>query len=161
MLLLKRTNHGQENMDTYKQAAPILGELEFEGMSDKLILVEHEEENFDLVKRPLFGKVILLFTPILSSAPEWPNLIAVQTDSIYKITKSVRQLSKDSFDWIIIDRIDLMDLDLCKKSRGAQIKGHLSMLSPKILQGKNIIVTSHSTEYMLRELADQFLNLRK
>jgi hypothetical protein len=87
--------------------------------------------------------------------------VCVKCESVTMIKKVMRSLPC-SVDFIIVNRIDLMDNNFSKKERGAQIKGHVSMLaSKKILNGANMIITSCSTEYSLRDLANSFLNLRK
>lgn len=147
------------------QAPPILGPLEFYGLENKIILIEHGEQTetfnpINLYKQCLDEKLILSFGSHLIGMTLGAYHIHVNTDSIYKTSRSIREAG-GQFDFFLIDQVQLMDVNLHKKDRGAQIKAHLSMVSSKkILKGSNIIITSTESEYSLRDIADKFYNLK-
>ena len=152
-----------------KQAAPIIGPLEFSGVENNIILVEHDEDDFilKLLHASLTGKNNIIFSPNdhMQIKEDFNGLFTVimESDSIIKTSKIMKSFPSNlKNDFYIINRIDLFDLNFNKRERGAQIRGHLAMLAgKKTLRGANLIVSSCSIEYSLRELANSFLNLRK
>lgn len=144
-----------------RQAPPIIGQLEFSGMENNIILIEHDEEDcsLDLMGSAIADKVNVIFTPH-EFRFNANHSVAVMVDSVSRIYNIMRGLI--AVDLYIINRIDLMNLEFSKKERGAQVKAFVSMMcSPRMLQGGNLIATSGKSEYTLREIADTYLNLRK
>ena len=154
-----------------KQAAPIIGPLEFSGVENNIILVEHDEDDaiLKLLDSPLTGKNNIIFSSEdnLECGHAFNAMFTVmmQRNSIIQVAKIIKSLSQTvdfRNEFYIINRIDLFDLNFNKRERGAQVRGHLAMLAgKKTLRGANLIVSSCSIEYSLRELANSFLNLRK
>lgn len=148
-----------------KIAPPVLGKLDLLGLTGKILLVEHDEEDcgLDLIGKAIDGKVNIIFRP--GSPYDVPTFNAEHTaiitvDSVARIQKMMSSLK-----WVetfVIDRIDMMDSKFDKRARGSQISAYLSMItSPRILRDSNVIVTSVNSEYRLREIADKYYNLRK
>lgn len=146
-----------------KHAPPILGTLEFAGMNDKLILVEHDDDDdINLMWRILHNKINIIFSPA-EITPKFGSVFTavVITDTIARVHKMMKSVNAE-IDYVVIDRIDLMDSNFTKRERGAQIKAFISMMNNKrILRGANLIVTSCKSEYTIREMADRYISLRK
>ncbi len=149
-------------------APPIIGGLDLFGISGKLILIEHDEEDcpIDLIWKAISGKVNIIFQP--GVVQEFTKKDGASTTamlaigSISKIKKAISLLSNRKVDTFVINRIDLMDDKLNKRVRGSQMSAYLSMISsPRILLDANVIVTSVNAEHRIREIADKFISLRK
>lgn len=144
----------------------IIGPLEFSGMQNQTVLVEHDEEDLilDLLSKALSGKDNIIFSANLEVEAigfNGENSCLVKTDSIYKIYKGIKKLPP-LFEFIILNQIDMMDLQLNNKERGAQQAGFVAMLnSPNNLRGAVLIVSSCKAEYNLREKVNKYINLRK
>lgn len=149
-----------------KIAPPIIGPLEFSGIKNNIILVEHDEEDcgIDLLSKVLSCRMNMVFTPNeFTKQSNWNSETTgvLLIDSIAKIHRCIKNIAV-SLDFFVINRIDLMDLNFSKKEKGAQTKAYISMLcSKKILRDANVIVTSGKSEYTIREIASNYLNLRK
>lgn len=151
------------------EAPPIIGPGDFMGMTNQIILIEHDDEDYsmDHLDSVIDGMMNIWFTP-RSDAPTSKKPIDGATTLIVTSVSSIARVyhymkTNTAFiDSYVIERIDEMNLDLPKKNRGALISGNLSMMaSPKILRGGNLIVTSAQTEYAIRGIANKFLNLKK
>ncbi len=149
-----------------KEAPPIIGALEFACLTNEIILVEHDEEDhgLSLLTEAISGKNNIIFSnhaPPTIEGYDAEHSALVQSDSIYKAHKIMRAVNVP-MDFYIIHRIDLMDLLLHPRERGARISAYLSMMtSRKILQGANVLITSAKMEYKIREIANRYINLRK
>ena len=143
-----------------KIAPPILGPIDILGLTNSKILIEGEEELILSFSSCLLDKTVVCFTPNLEELSDISNidLVAIQTDSIIKVVKSIKECPP--VDIFLIHRIDMFLNHFDKRTRGQQIKGWLSMVNWKYLKGGNLIISSAKEEYMLRELADHFFNLR-
>jgi hypothetical protein len=141
------------------KAPPILGPMDLLGLTNSKVLIEGEEELILSFSTCLIGKTVVCFTPNLEELSDLSNIemVAVQTDSIIKTVKTIKECQADIY---LIHRIDMFLLDFDKRARGQQIKGWLSMVNHKYLKGGNLIISSAKEEYMLRELADHYFNLR-
>lgn len=147
-------------------APPIVGSLEFSGLANESILVEinDDQDVLVLLKNPLNGKVILIFSPVTDS--EFGDFDASQCavmkmDSVYEVYKIIKDL-KVELDFYIIDRIDMMDTNLASRERGAQQSAYIGMLSnKKILRGANLIVTSCHRERSIEQRVTRYLSLKK
>lgn len=142
-------------------APPIVSGSELFGRENQLILVEYD--SFDQILKLLENKIVFVmslnaddFTP--TQCKEWRGVMVEGISRAARIIKSSNLYGDDLV--FLIHRIDLLDGILEKKSRGSLRKGTLSTFSPRLLRGANIIVTSKEDEYMLRQLADDFLNLK-
>jgi hypothetical protein len=154
-----------------KDAPPILGPLDFAGMKNNIILIEHDDDDcsIDLISKVIEKEVNIIFSPSLYMdsmvGRELKNSAIAFTDSIARVRtviKRAHELSEFQFGFFVINRIDMMDLDFNKKEKGAQTNAYLSMLcSRKLLRNANVIVTSAKSEYKIREIADKFISLRK
>jgi len=156
-----------------KQAPPIIGPLEFSGLKGKLILIEHdsEDESLILIQRAIHGTCNMVYSPTKDVEIHGFNAdftVVIKQQSIYKTHQVMKSLAKEEkelcsiADFHIIARLDMMDLNLPTRERGAQQAAFLAMIaSPQILRDSNLIVTSARNEMKLRERADVFLNLRK
>ncbi len=147
-----------------KMAPPILGQLEFAGMTNQLILVEHDEEDdsLSLLARVLSGKINIIFSQEDHTLVDFnaEHSVIFSVSSIARIKKMMQVIP--SVDHFVINRIDMMDTNFDKRQRGAQVSAHLSMLcSPRLLRDANVIITSAKSEYKIREIADKFISLRK
>ena len=148
-------------------APPHIGPLEFEGISNELILVEldADADGHDLLRSALAGKLILIFSPNIDihldkKDGDYEYAVMVQADSVYKIFNYLRYMQA-KLDYIVVDRIDMMDIELTPKERGAQQNAFIGMLSaPKNLRGCNIIVTSSFQEETIKKKSSRFLNLK-
>lgn len=146
------------------QAPPILSSLDFAGRENQWILVELEDLR-DLLNAFSCDDVVYILAPNkdeLHQALRCQSWLVSGCDSIAHAVRRIQQFPKKkelqaSF---IIHRIDLMDSLIDKRSRGSLRKGFLSMLSKRIMEGCNVFVTSGSEEYLLREMSDQFINLK-
>lgn len=145
------------------QSPRIMSPIEFSGLVNKIILIECDEEDnaIELIYEAIKENVCVYYSKekqdLIKTKKE---TISIFCDDINKATKCIRRISSDA-GFHIIHRIDLMNLSLTKKIRGSQIKAYISMLSNNILRGSNVIITSCRDEYTLREIADQYINLRK
>ncbi len=143
------------------EAPPVLSALDLIGVENELILIELDQpsdikhlfhEDIDVV---FFGVHIEDMQCIV-----YPVVMGWHMASISTIVRCIKQILRDrppseikiNF---LIHRIDLMDLEFNKKERGSRIKGYLSMLGKKTLQGSNVIITSCKFEPMLRDLCDR------
>jgi hypothetical protein len=144
------------------EAPPIISPLEFAGISNRLILIECDEEDnaISLLRKGIENLSCVFYTNEEQDLIVATSAVDFILDDISKICRMIKRISNTTH-FHIIHRIDLMNLSLSKKARGSQIKGHLSMLSPRVLLGSNVIVTSCRDEYSIREIADVFINLRK
>ena len=147
-----------------KIAPPILGPLEFAGMQNQIILVEHDDDDdsLALLAKVLSGKINIIFSQEDHTMVGFDALHSVvfHVDSVSRIKKVIQLVPE--MDYFVINRIDMMDTNFHKRERGSQIKAHLSMLcSPRLLRDANVIITSVNSEYMIREIADKFISLRK
>lgn len=146
-------------------APPIIGALEFFAYENESILVEmnNNDEALDLLRSPLSGKVILIFSPTLDIQVlkfDATNVAVVQIHSVYEAHKIIKSINS-VVDYTIINRIDMMDLNLSPKERGAQQSAYIGMLtSPKVLRGSNLIVTSSHRERSIETRVTKHLNLR-
>lgn len=146
-------------------APPVISPLEFEGYKGRLVSIECNEDDNPilLISSALKNKYNIIFganeSDILAISG-FSNTVHISCDSIYKIANTIKKLPNNSVDFIIINRIDLMDLSVAKRIRGSQIKAYLSMLSPRILGDTNLIVTSCSSEYTIRDITDKYISLR-
>jgi hypothetical protein len=150
-----------------KEAPPIVGPLEFAGLSNSVILIEKDEddESLSLLREPMCGKNNIIFSsdpicvlPKKFNAEFTANATVKSIAMVHRMIKSI----DNPVDFYLIDRVDLMNLDFSKRERGSQMKAYISMLcSHKTLRGANLIVTSCNSEYTLREVADVFISLRK
>jgi len=136
------------------KAPDILSPLDFFGIEGELILIEFDEE---VQLESCFCDVIA-FTP---QPVDIRNVkcAAIQCDNIARAVRMIKGVNQ-KVDFLI-HRIDLFNLDLTKRSRGNLIKGHVSMLGPKILRGRNVFFTSCKEEYMLREVCDRFIDVKE
>ena len=149
-----------------KEAPPIIGPMEFAGYSNSMFLVEHDEDDcgLNLICSAITGKNNIIFsnhTPPTIHGYDAMYSAYVQSDSLYKVNKIIRSLDA-SMDFFIIHRIDLMDLILHPRERGARIAAFLSMMcNKKFLRDANVVITSAKSEYKIREIANRYINLRK
>ncbi len=143
------------------QEPPIISPIEFAGMKNKLILVECDQKNnpIELIHNSIKDSVCMYYTNEHQDTIPTKQSYIINFNKIAHISKIIRHVEGDA-DFHIVHRIDLMNLDLTKKARGSQIKAYLSMLSPTILRGSNIIVTSCCDEYTIRDISDYYINLR-
>ena len=107
-----------------KAAPPIIGPLEFDGIENSTILIEHDEDDdINLIVKSIRNKVNIIFTPDSSfdfSLSVMPHTAAVlDMVSIYKVYNIIKGLTVP-VDNIIINRLDMMDLDHNKRMRGSQ-----------------------------------------
>jgi len=142
------------------KAPPVIGPMDLLGLTNSKILIEGEEELILSFSSCLTGKMVVSFTPNLEEFNGLSNIdmVAVNTDSIIKTVKSIRECP--AADIFLIHRIDMFLPTMDPKPRGSQIKGWLSMVNQKYLKGANLIISSVKEEHMLRELADCYFNLR-
>ena len=142
-------------------APPVIGPMDLLGIEGKIILIEGYDNMMDDLENTIKDKcnIILSASPNNLSNLELPSSVHVQIKSIYSAVKIMRACTVD-IDNFIIDRIDMLDLNVNKRVRGSQIKAYLSMLSPKILRSRNLIVTSCQHEYTIRNIADKYISLR-
>lgn len=147
------------------KAPPILGPGDFMGIENNIILVEHNDDDcsLDLLANAISERVNIAYQACdvrIGCAANYRTSAVVQADSIYQVYKCVKL--SEPVDFFIINRIDMMDIDMRKLQRGAQMAAYISMLAArKILRGSNVIVTSAKQEHKLREIADRFIDLRK
>jgi len=149
------------------KAPIIVGPLEFDGIENELILVELDDttEGINALRPVLANKLILIFSPMIDVNHDCHNAdfryaVCVQVDSVYKIYNYLKEM-QCKLDYILVDRIDMMDAELSPKERGAQQNAFICMLSaPKNLRGGNIIVTSANDEQSLKKKASRYLNLK-
>jgi len=150
-----------------KEAPPILGKLEFAGRKNNIILIEHDEDDelFTLLNVPIGDKTTIVFTPNVYN-DNYKHItcnaaIVSNCHSISRVVKCIKGIEV-SPELYIIDRIDMMDIGLSKRPRGAQICAYVSMMaSHKVLRGATAIITSCQIEHRIRTIADQFISLRK
>lgn len=108
---------------------------------------------------------MLIFSPCIDvdldiNNNDFSYAVIVQTDSVYKIYNYLKDM-QCKLEYIIVDRIDLMDNELSPKERGAQQNAFIGMLaSPKNLRGGNLIVTSSFQEQTIKKKSSRFLNLK-
>lgn len=150
------------------EAPPIIGRLEFYGLTNQIILVEHDEEvcGISLIESPINGKNNIIFSGVNEgiNTLTWDASCSarIQSESLYHSYRILKSMEQNPFDFIIIRRIDVMDLGLHVRERGARIAAYLAMMSSrKILQGANVVITSAKSEYNIRKIANLYLNLRK
>ena len=148
-----------------KHNAPIIpGPLEFAGLSNNIVLVEHNDSDnsLSLLAPIINGKVNIIFTPdedFDSTGFESNDSAVIFCNSISMVCKIAKRLPSAA-DYMIVNRVDMFDIHFDKKERGAQVKAYISMMAgAKTLRGANLIVTSGRTEYALRGVADRLLNL--
>jgi len=151
-----------------KDAPPILGPLDFAGLKNNIILIEHDDDDcsIDLIRKAIETEVNIIFTPssykeaMIGRGLDFTALSFV--DSIAKVRPIIKSINGIDINFYVINRIDMMDLEFNKKEKGAQTNAYLSMLcSKQLLRNANVIVTSAKSEYKIREIADKFISLRK
>jgi hypothetical protein len=88
------------------------------------------------------------------------NKVAIDCGSIKTAMRIMGEI-KHTPDFHIINRIDMMDIDLPKRKRGTKIIASLArMMSEKILRGSCLIVISGRSEYRIREMADKIIDAK-
>jgi|SRR6478609_331836 len=147
-------------------APRIISPLEFEGLSEKLILIEHDEDDdLNLISAAVKHKDNMIYTPeVMDIRSLWHDSYAANVSSIYKVRDIIKSIHKRNglTDFHIINRIDMFDLNLDPRSRGVNISQYIGMImSSRILSGANVIVTSCREEHKLREKTKHYINLRK
>lgn len=151
-----------------KHIAPVvLGPLEFEGLKNELILIEvdQDSETCDLLRQSLSGKLTLIFSPSIDvrldkNYDEYSYSVVVRADSVYQIFNYLKDMQA-RLEFIVVDRLDMMDTELSPKERGAQQAAFLQMLAmPSRLKKGNIIVTSSNSEDGLKKKCDRYLYLK-
>ena len=155
------------------EAPPIIGLMDFFGLENNIILIEHDDElnSIDVLGFYLNGKDNIIFQPKALGFNK-PNIIDCTesyisfVDSISQVYKMIRTLSsatkpQEAFHSYLINRIDFLNLDMDKKKRGSQMAAFVSMLaSKKILLGANLLITSGNSEHKLREIANKTINIK-
>lgn len=141
-----------------KTHAPnIMWDLDLAGVSNQLILIEHQNDHSCF--KFMSGKNNIIFSPSEFSCSkdfDARNTVAVVTDSVTKIHKAMKFMSECEFDFVVIDRVDMMNINLHRMTRGSLVKAYLSMLSSKsILRGANLIVTSPRIETNIRGFSNK------
>jgi hypothetical protein len=143
-------------------APPILSKLDFIASEGALIIIELEE--FSEIKACFDTKTTLFFSSDYDEIRQaYSYSSGILVDSIQKFVKAVKvACGKNPGINInfVLHRVDLMDLEISKKARGSLRKGLLMTLTKKVLGKCNVIITSSTEEYMLRELCDRHINLR-
>jgi len=150
-----------------KHTAPIIpGPLEFDGLENELIFIEVDEDaEVSLLGSALWGKVMLIFSPAIDielgiNNNDFEYSVVVQVDSTYKIYNYLKNM-RCKLDFIVVDRIDMLDNELNPKERGAQQAAFINMLAaPNNLRGANLIVTSSFQEQNIKKKSSRYLNLK-
>jgi len=147
------------------EAPPVLGELEFSGLVNELVLVEVDPDSqlLETLRLPLNGKINIIFSStndLYVDRFEGNSTVIYQAKSVYEVYKFMTKFNVD-VDYFVIDRIDMFDETLSPKEKGAQQSAYIQMCaSPKNLRSSNLIVTSANQETTLRKKANKYLNLR-
>jgi len=151
-------------------APPIVGSMDFLAMQNEFILVEMDNNGdiFHLLREPLSGKININFSAALEleQTPDFDfsRTVIVKAKSVYSIFNAVKSMPPEyaaAYDYLIIDRIDMMDNELSPRERGSQQAAFISMIAaPQFLKGKNVIVTSANKELSIRKRASSFFDLR-
>jgi len=147
-------------------APEIPSKLDFHGYENKIILVEGEEDVLTQLKNLYRDSTFVFFTPRIEEAATISDEIeknnctgyVAECHKIFDARKLILRL--ESVDFYIIHRIDLMDLDVCKKLKGSLTKSNVSLMHARALKNATLILTSCTHEHMLRELADKTINLK-
>lgn len=142
-------------------APPQVNGLELYAIKNSILLVEYEDfqQIQDLLSDP--DNTILAFSlypddiRFLKSATWCPCNTISRAARLIKTSELAGPNVK-----FLIHRIDFLDNERDKRSRGSLRKGMLSTFSHHQLKGANIIITSREDEFMLRDLADRFINLK-
>ncbi len=144
------------------KAPLILSKLDFLASEGALILIELEE--FNEIKACFDTKTTLFFASDYDEIRQaYPYSQGVIVDSIQKFVKAIKLACGENPGIninFVLHRVDLIDLETSKKNRGSLRKGLLMTLTRKVLGKCNVIITSATEEYMLRELCDRHINLR-
>jgi hypothetical protein len=148
------------------QAPEIPSRIDFTGFENKIILVEGEEDVLLQLKNLFSDGSFIFFTPRIEEV----SVVADEIESrngkayaaeVHKIFQARNFMAKlEGVDFYIIHRIDLMDLDVCKKMKGSLTKSNVSLMHPRCLKNATLILTSCTHEHMLRGLADKTINLK-
>lgn len=145
-------------------APPILGPMDFMGLENKLILIEHDDNLNGLKYLEKCEGQKVVYTQDHNQyfdMSDGVNIAIAQCDSISRVAKYIKKFKDSSVKWHIVHRPDLMDVRIHPRLRGANIKGQLSMVAaPKILQGSNIVILSGQCEYATRCISDIFFDLK-
>jgi hypothetical protein len=146
------TNNGQEKMDISK-------------MQGKLILIEinNDKDVSDILGS--FKGNTLIYSPVevKAMAVRDQDKAIIECLSIRRAKAIMMELAKNEgeLDFHVINRIDMMDIDVDKRERGSRIIACLSrMTSEKNLRGACLVVVSGKSEYRIREMADKLLDLK-
>lgn len=154
------------NRQTQKHIAPpVLGEGDLLGLTNRIILIEfNDDENATTLNNLIQSKPTIIISPCEDCEYHFTgvekNILFFKSDRISQAQIIAKKLALH-VELIIIDRVDMMNLNYDKKNWASQMKSHLSSFgNPNHLKGSNLIVTSGRTEYLLREIADVFHNLK-
>lgn len=142
------------------EAPPVLGESDLFGLTNQIILIEYnEDENLNILENLIGDKNTLICAPSQYYIDR-KNILFSKVDRISQAQVIARKTA-EHLDLIIFDRIDMMNIDYDKKGWASQMKYYISMFAnPNTLKGCNLIVTSGRSEPLIREIADQFHNLK-
>lgn len=142
------------------EAPPVLSQGDFFGLKNTIILIEYpEDQGIELLEGAIGNTDCLIVSPQEPSISK-KNILFSPCSRISKASVYAKKVS-GSLDLIIFDRVDMMNLDMDKKGWASQMKSYLSAFgNPNHLKGNNLIITSGRTEYLLREIADKFYNLK-
>lgn len=146
------------------KSPPVIGPMDFMGLEGKLILIQFDDWR-DFVHAIPKDRPTIIITPSADHAPAQhsdkldPDTAIIDADKIQKICKGIFDSAGININYII-NRIDLMDLDITPLNRGWVRKGNLMKLTERVLKGSNIFITSESDEPMLEEMCDKRYDLR-
>lgn len=159
-----KENQRYEHPYPMHTAPPILGSMEFAGMQNEIILIEHDDDDcfFSLTYTALKDCNKLIFTgDIDATGGPYHNYAMYPVSSVSKIYTILKAL-EHPVDNIIIHAIDRMNLSLDKRKRGSLVASTIAMLaSKKVLKGANLIISSCKEEHKLREMSAHYVSLRK
>lgn len=132
------------------KAPPVISPLDFFGIHGELILIEYDDG--DQLNLP----PSIYFSPYLDAHCRGAGMVESKIERVVQAIKKV-----DADVTFVIHRIELFNADRTELSRGSLIKGHLSLLGPRTLKGRNVILTSEKEEHMLRAIVDRFIDLKQ